>query len=235
MNCENNFSYYHLKRIYENILDRGYSIVSCKDYFYNYEGYKNMKIFINRVDVDLSLSKAIKISNIFKELNITGTFFIRLHAPEYNPLSYDNYLRIKELQKYYEIGLHSEVIDCGNIFNKNYSECLISDIKILETILGSKFYGLASHGGLTGYNNLDFWKNNNPNNFNLMYEAYDRSLFDNCFYTSVLLLSGWKCYNKGNLIEDDKRCLCEHIKDDHRLMYNVIHPIKFYERHVYED
>ena len=120
MNCENNFSYYHLKRIYENILDRGYSIVSCKDYFYNYEGYKNMKIFINRVDVDLSLSKAIKISNIFKELNITGTFFIRLHAPEYNPLSYDNYLRIKELQKYYEIGLHSEVIDWFHIHINQY-------------------------------------------------------------------------------------------------------------------
>ena len=32
--------------------------------------------------------------------------------------------------------------------------------------------GVASHGGMTGLNNLDFWKDREPSDFGLTYEAY---------------------------------------------------------------
>lgn len=49
------------------------------------------KILINRVDIDFSVKKAVKLGKIFNDLGIKATFFIRLHAPEYNPFSFENY------------------------------------------------------------------------------------------------------------------------------------------------
>ena len=66
-------------------------------------------MIVNRVDVDFSVKKAKRIWEIFEKLGIKGTFFIRLHAPEYNPFSFENYKIIKEIQNSgHEIGYHSQ-------------------------------------------------------------------------------------------------------------------------------
>ncbi len=94
-------------------------------------------------------------------------------------------------------------------------------------------FGIASHGsGLTGVNNLDFWQGRKPIDYGVLYEAYD-PLFFNHFYCSIGL-AGWKCYKGGALVTGDNRCLCEHLEDEHRIIYFTLHPIKFYRWHCYE-
>ncbi len=234
MTC-NNFTFNHYRDIINNLLINGYKIVTCKDYFINYKKYENEKIFINRIDVDLSCKHAKKISDIFNEFDVKGSFFIRLHAPEYNLYSFENYKCIKNIiSNGHEIGLHSEIVDCAKIWNESSEDIIRKEIDIINNIFNIKICGVASHGGLTGFNNLDFWSIYKPSKFDLLYEAYDPILFDN-YYVSLLLLTGWKHYYKSKLIQNEKRCLCEIINQNHRVIYGLMHPIKLYEAHIYEN
>jgi len=231
------FSFKHYEQCLVKALELNYNFVTCYEYIKNTkldkDFYNGKKTIINRVDLDYCCKRAKKISSIFDELNIAGTFFVRLHA-DYNPYSFENYLCLKDISKNHEIGYHSEIIDCSKIWNEETESILIKDIKILNEMLDIKINGIASHGGITSYNNLDFWKKYDPSKFNLEYEAYDSILFDKSFYISLLLLTGWKCYDKGILVKDDKRCFCEHLDQGHELIYCNTHPIKLYERHPYE-
>ena len=105
-------------------------------------------------------------------------------------------------------------------------------------MLDINIQGIASHGGLTGYNNLDFWDNRSAKDYGLLYEAYNKSddfnLFDNSFYLSDSEWTQWKCYSKGLLQTDDRRGLSEHIQDRHKLIYLLIHPDTYYDNHCYE-
>jgi len=193
------YSLKHYEETLQKAKDLGYKFVSCQEYFFNHKEYEaeNKKIFINRVDIDISCKKAKRVADIFEKLDIHGTFFVRLHGDEYNPFSFENYLILKEILRRNEIGLHSEIIDCSKIWKEeNIVKILFRDIYTFEEMFDMDINGIASHGGLTGYNNLDFWKENQPEYFNILYEAYDDFLFKN-FYISLLLLTGWKCYDKG--------------------------------------
>jgi len=101
-----------------------------------------------------------------------------------------------------------------------------------------KICGVASHGGMTGLNNIDFWKDKKASNFGLLYEAYDKqqefNLFDESFYISDSEWTRWKCYNKGKLVKGDNRSLAEHIEDNYSLIYCLIHSDTYFERHFYE-
>lgn len=98
--------------------------------------------------------------------------------------------------------------------------------------------GVASHGGQTGLNNLDFWCDRHAKEFGLLYEAYEKSgefaLFDNSFYISDSEWVRWKCYDHGTLVKGDNRTLGEHLLDKHKLIYLLTHPDTYYERHIYE-
>ena len=60
-----------------------------------------------------------------------------------------------------EIGYHSEIIDQSKIWNESAEECLKRDIEVFNKMFDYKIKGVCSHGGLTGYNNLDFWNKKN--------------------------------------------------------------------------
>ena len=98
--------------------------------------------------------------------------------------------------------------------------------------------GVASHGGRTVLNNLDFWNNHSAKDFGLLYEAYDDSeafgLFHNSFYISDSQWTHWKCYNKGKILKGNHRTFAEHSLDKHSLIYLLIHPDTYFERHFYE-
>ena len=98
--------------------------------------------------------------------------------------------------------------------------------------------GVASHGGMTGLNNLDFWREKKPTDFGLLYEAYDKqpefNLFQESFYVSDSNWTSWKCYQNGILRPDDKRTLGEHSFDGHKIIYSLIHPETYYDNHCYE-
>ena len=91
-----NFTFSHYEKTLKKALNLDYTFVTCNEYITtrkkNNNFYKNKKIIINRVDIDYSCKKAKKVADIFNKLNIVGTFFVRLHANEYNPFSFDNYI-----------------------------------------------------------------------------------------------------------------------------------------------
>ena len=105
-------------------------------------------------------------------------------------------------------------------------------------MLEIKIKGVASHGGMTGLNNLDFWKNRDAKDFDLIYEAYDNSekfnLFKNSFYISDSEWTKWKCYDKGKLCVNDNKSFKEHLSSMHPLIYLLIHPDTYFDHNIYE-
>lgn len=232
------FTYEKLEEQYKKSLDLGYETMTCLDFFKN-KSNLGSRVIVNRVDVDLSLNKALALAEIFERLNLKATFFVRLHAPEYNPLSFENYRIIKGLHEQgFEIGYHSEIIDLQTIWNEDAEVCLKRDLKFFENYFGIKIEGVASHGGMTGLNNLDFWNDKKPESYGLSYEGYDQepsfNLFNNSLYISDSEWTQWKSYSDGKLNLDDKRSLGEHLDDNPRLIYLTIHTDTYFHNHFYE-
>lgn len=227
------FTFKKIKEQYQAALNKGYSFITCEEYVLNKDALVN-KTIINRIDVDISVKKAEQLGIIFNELGIKASFFIRLHAPEYNPFSFENYRVIKFLiESGHEIGYHSEIIDQSVIWNEDVKENLLRDIDVINRIFNINIKGIASHGGMTGLNNLDFWKNNKASDFGLLYEAYD--WFDKAFYISDSEWTQWKVYNNGKLVEGDKRSFKEHVEqENYELIYLLIHSDTYFEKHFYE-
>jgi len=233
MTCKNDFTLEHYREIYKLALYHNYEIITCNDYFTN--KFKTSKILILRVDIDIDCRKAKRIAEILNELRIKATFFVRLHAKEYNPFEFENYSYLKYiLTSGHEVGLHSEIVDCSGIWHEDAGKILLSDISILNKMLCTKVTGIASHKGYSIFNNLDFWKDNKVEDYGLVYEAYDSKLFNHCFYVSDALITSWKCYNNGELQVGNDKCLCEHLKDNHNVLYVLNHPMTYYKEHIYE-
>jgi hypothetical protein len=234
------FTFEYLELELKAIKQHNYEYISCIDYV-NKKAANQLapKTVVLRVDIDLSVKKAERLLDIFNRLNLKSTFFIRLHAPEYNPFSFENYRIIRKIiDSGHEIGYHSEVVDEANIWNEDAENCLIRDIQSINTMYGIQIKGVASHGGLTGLNNLDFWNNRKPGDFGLVYEGYDKepeyNIFQEAFYISDSEWIRWKCYDKGIRQEGDSRSPSEHLTDNHNLIHLLIHPDTYYDHHFYE-
>lgn len=108
----------------------------------------------------------------------------------------------------------------------------------MNRLLDTRIVGVASHGGMTGLNNLDFWKDKKPADFGLLYEAYDTQpefdLFNRSLYVSDGNWTYWKSYKNGKLCENDRRNLMEHAKDKNPVIYSLIHPETYYDEHFNE-
>lgn len=233
-----NFTFQSLENQLNLAKQNGYQFITCAE-FVKEKKSLNSKTIVHRVDIDASPKKAERLCYIFELLGIKATFFVRLHAAEYNPFSFENYRILKGIAAAgHEIGYHSEVVDQQAIWNEDATDCLKRDLAVLNEMLGVKVKGVASHGGLTGLNNLDFWKNRDPSDFGLLYEAYDETeafgLFKNSFYISDSEWYRWKCYDNGELIPGDNRSLAEHLSNNHPLIYLLIHPDTYYDKHIYE-
>ncbi len=236
---KNVFSFESIEDQYRTAVEFGYEICTCMAYVaHKKEGAIN-KLIVNRVDVDFSINKAEKLCDIFDKLGVKGSFFIRLHAKEYNPFSFENYRIIKKIiASGHELGYHSEVMDQSSIWEELPEACLRKDISIINQMFGISISGVASHGGLTGLNNLDFWKDRSPKDFGLLYEAYDKcpdfNLFADSFYISDSEWTQWKCYKYGQLQVSDRKTFGEHVMDGHNLIYLLIHSDTYFDRHFYE-
>jgi len=232
------FTFANIETQYRAALEAGYEFITCLEYAERKGNLSELTI-VNRVDIDLSVKKADRLRNIYDCLGIKASFFVRLHAPEYNPFSFENYRVLKAIRDSgHEIGYHSENVDQAEIWNEDPADCLRRDLDILNCMLGIRVRGVASHGGMTGLNNLDFWRDHTATDFYLVYEAYDKSdgfnLFDESFYISDSEWTQWKCYGKGKLCQGDRRSFQEHLQDRHSLIYLLIHSDTYYERHFYE-
>lgn len=233
------FTFENLKNWFSRIQNLGYSVLTCAQYA-KLKSKRNLgRIYVNRIDVDFSIRKAERVAKILNELNIRGTFFIRLHAPEYNPFSFENYRILRWIADTgHEIGYHSEVVDQAAIWNESAETCLLRDLQLMKYIFKLDVEGAASHGGLTGLNNLDFWQTRCPKAYGLLYEAYDRDdrfgLFWKSRYVSDSSWSHWKSYENGERLEGNTLGIAETAEAGVPLIYGLIHPDTYYDRHIYE-
>lgn len=238
MKMKFNFTFDEIERQYRAALDLGYEFCTCADYVSRKQTGRTKKLVVNRVDIDMSVNKAGRLGAIFDRLNIPASFFLRLHAPEYNPFSFENYRVLKALiASGHELGYHSEIVDQAAIWDESMEECLRRDIDVMNRTFGLRIQGVASHGGMTGLNNLDFWKDRKPSEFGLLYEAYDKqpgfNLFHDAFYVSDSEWTRWKCYDRGQRVADDHRSFGEHAAAEHPLIYLLIHSDTYFDRHFY--
>ena len=233
----NPFTFDYLENQLDVAIDSGYQFLNCMAFMTRKRTLED-KCVILRVDIDESVDKVKRLLDIFGSRDIKATFFIRLHA-EYNPFSFSNFAIIRRLiDEGHELGYHSEVIDQSSIWGIDPIQCLKADLMTLRAMFGIKIRGVASHGGRTGLNNLDFWKRHKPKEFDLDYEAYDQEenfdLFHNSLYLSDSEWTQWKAYDNGKLKVNDRRSLVEHLRDEPQRVYLLIHPETFFERHPYE-
>lgn len=233
------FTFDYIQSEFEKVLSYGYKVLTCEEYV-KWKQHKSKElVLVNRVDIDFSVKKTEILVDIFNSFGIKATFFIRLHAPEYNPFSFENFRIIRKiLDTGHELGYHSEVIDQSAIWDEDPTICLHRDIDVINRMFQTNIKGVASHGGMTGLNNLDFWKDKKAKDFGLLYEAYDTepefNLFNDSFYVSDSEWTRWKCYDKGKLVSNDKRSISEHAENKHQLMHVLIHPDTYFNRHFYE-
>ncbi len=192
-----------------------------------------------RVDIDLFPEKLMPIISILAEFNIKATFFVRLHSTSYNPISFANLNLISHLKEMgHEIGLHHESVDFATMVGGDSTSALRYELRIFEAIFGIAPAGVSGHGGLTGLNNQDFFKETPVEQFDIVYEGYDtreRGIFSNSRYVSDSLWTKWKAYDRGILMEGDHRALEEHILENPPLLYVLIHPDTFYFKYPYEN
>ena len=235
------FTYNYLEEQFIGVKNLGYKFITCEEFVLQKNKLKPAdKIVVTRLDIDFSVKKTNRILDIFEKLEIKASFFLRLHAPEYNPFSFENYKIIKRLiAQGHELGYHSEVMDQSVIWNEDAAKCLIRDLKVMKDIFGIDIKSVASHGGLTGLNNLDFWKDKKPKDYNLLYEGYDKepefNLFQEAFYVSDSEWTRWKSYDKAKLVEGNRDSFLDHAKNRHPLIYLLIHPDTYFDAHFYEN
>lgn len=228
------FSFEKYKEIFVKAKEAGYRVITLKEYFLNeYDG--NEKIIVNRIDVDFKIKRLETIIEIFREQGVKASVYLRLHSPEYNLLAIGSMRTVHRLiGTGCEIGLHTELMDVQGYCNVEGKELLRQEIDLFKTIFGIRLYGTASHGDMTHYNNLDFWKENRPEDFDLMYEAYDDKLWKNCRYVSDSEWTRWKAYENGELIKGDRRSPIEHMKDKCKVLHLLTHPESWYTDYIYE-
>ena len=233
---EFDFTYTNLENILSDAIEFGYKFITHDQYADN-KNYSD-NIILLRIDVDNKINNLKYILPILKKLQIKATVFFRVHSEFYNLFGFESIRIVNQcISDGHEIGYHSEIIDIEMINKIEAQKVLKKDISIMETFFDIKINGIASHGGLTGYNNLDFWKNITPKELGYKYEAYhvDFQLFNKCLYVSDSENYRWKKYLNGKLIVSD-----ENIDPSKELNNNVevvnllIHPGVYYQNHCYE-
>lgn len=239
-NPNKEFSWNNLCHIFAFFDQMGYTTLSCLEYVHRrtmlQEPHDPISVF--RIDVDRSPTKALRMAQIMYEYGIHGSFFYRLHSPDYNLLGFENLRCFKQIQALeFEIGLHAEPEDGGYVLGEDPASFFSRDVRVMESLLGETFSGCASHRNSSGLNNLDFWKRHRPSDFGLLYEAYDLQtfgLFQEGTYVSDSLLDRWKVYEKGEPVLDQHASLIDYAGARTPLLYVLLHPFVFRERHFFE-
>jgi hypothetical protein len=230
-----NFRYSEYEAMLLNLIEAGYVFVTLREFFSG-RAAAYPKVVVNRIDVDQRVDRLRVLRPIYHRLGVRASIFVRLHAAGYNLLNFGTLRFLRELSSDgHEIGLHTELIDGEGIIGVDGAQLLTTELQLLQTVLGASVHGTASHGDMTGFNNLHFWRRYSPADFGLLYEAYDSRLWQHCRYVSDSEWIRWKAYDKGKLLEGDLRTPQQHARDDApSLLYLLSHPESWYEHYIYE-
>ena len=238
--AEPRFTFAYIEDQFRALLAEGYEVLTCAGYVARRAAASLSPLtVVNRIDIDASVPRAERLGEVFARLAIRGSFFVRLHAKEYNPFDFENFRILRALAEAgHEIGYHSEIMDQAAIWGDDPEHCLKRDIAVMEAMFGRPVRAVASHGGMTGINNLDFWRSRSAADLGLDYEAYEEegafALFPRSLYITDSEWTRWKCYRDGVRVQGDHRSPAEHAADRPPLIYLLIHPDTYFDRHIYE-
>lgn len=228
------FTFEAYERHFAEALACGYRAITVRDYFESAFA-AGEKVLINRVDVDVKIERLPRLLDICRRLGIRMSVYLRLHAPAYNLLTFSNIAIVRDLvAEGHEIGLHTELADAEGYCGLNGAALLRHELALLRHVSGTEIVGTASHGDMTQYNNLHFWRHHRPEEFGLLYEAYDPRLWDRCRYVSDSEWTRWKSYQDGKLLDGDRRTPGEHARDGMPVLHVLTHPESWYDRYIYE-
>jgi len=221
-----NFSYAHYERILKDAKRAGYRIVGCGEFA---KKPPKPPYIVLRHDIEFYPDRAAEMAAIERRLGVRSTYFVRLHANEYNPMGYKTYDALREIAKCgHEIGLHEESTDVSRIFREDFAAVLKRDKAILELLIGRKVRGFSSHRDFTGYDNLARWRRESPKKYGFEYQAYEDRFFKGATYVSDSLVA-WKSFENGTPT-GRKDCLRKYIAERKQRIYALVHPRGWHHR-----
>ena len=210
---KDDFSLKNYKRCLEESLRLKYNFLTISDFFLGYSSLE--KNIILRHDVDTQLDIAVCMSKIEKDLNISATYFIRLHSHSYNFLCISDLQKIKQIiNNGHEIGLHYES-DFYILNGKIVKDSISVEAKIIEYFCNIKVKSICPHEPTrTNCFHLESVDYN---------QAYDKKIFEKYKY-----ISDSSCrWRDGSFYEN--------INEGHKNLYILTHPYWWYNNSPIEN
>ncbi len=220
MTCS--WTYEHYRSCIAKAREHGYALLPFKEVASYPE---TQPLIILRHDIDRSLSRALTMARMEKELGVRATYFVRVHAPTYNVFEYNTYRALQEIRSLgHEIGLHFEAVDFGHINGEAPLEVFQREKAVLETALNITVVSAAAHGEHSRSgpgHNRDFFQCFTKEQVGIKYDAYDTAFTREMKYISDS--SGiWR-----------EGCMCNHIGKYPRLQI-LVHPCWWFKDHPFE-
>jgi hypothetical protein len=175
-----NFTYAHYADTLRRYLAAKYRIFSFRDFLST--ASEPAKYVILRHDIDLDLVAALNIARIEKSVGVTATYFVRLHAKGYNPMTLEGMRILKEIRELgHEIALHFEP---GMAAVLGEDEIRFADRQkaIFEGITGEALVGFSTHEPARADN--DRLVTDLVARWNLHYHAYEKRFTQDIKYLS---------------------------------------------------
>ncbi len=216
------FTFEHYEYILKTAKDKGYEFISMEDFA---NGKRADKFLIIRHDIEFPPPSALEFAKIENKVGAKATYFVRVHADNYNPFGFKTYNAIKKIIELgHDIGLHYEHLDFADITKEDPSTVILKEKKLLELLFDMQIRGIAPHKDFTPIVNRDFWNGKDFKEFGFTFEAYMDDFFNNILYLSDSL---GKWGGKG-------KCLCHYINKEQRI-YVLIHPRYWYQTSYHLD
>lgn len=161
-------------------------IVTPLEEFYSLSDRRNAKHFVLRHDVDYSGISTRKMFELERKMGFRSTYYFRNSTVDID--------LIKEMiSSGYEVGLHFETIAdyikdnaCIKREEIDLSQCeknLEEDILHFESLIGAKINSICSHGApenrRLNISNNTLTENQVLSKYGVLFEAYDREMYDN--------------------------------------------------------
>lgn len=209
------FTFEHYEHILRTAKDGGYEFIGMEDFAI---GKRADKFLIIRHDIEFSPSSALEFAKIENKVGAKATYFVRVHADNYNPFGFKTYNAIKKIIELgHSIGLHYEHLDFADITKQEPNVVLLKAKKLLELLFDAEIKGIAPHRDFTPIVNRNFWNDKDFKDFGFTFESYMDEFFNDILYLSDSL-GKWG---------GDGECLCRYINKEPRI-YLLLHPCYWY-------
>ena len=219
---DHDFSFRHYQDMLEVAKKIGYQF----PLFRNFNAFKSgERILLLRHDVEFKIERALQLAEIEAKLGISATYFIRVHANNYNPFSYNCYVRLRRIRELgHEIGLHFESGELARITGEDELQLFLRAKGMLENVIGDTIVSVSEHADKRSQSGvgLTFFQRFTKKQCQIENQAYEPRFFRKLKYLS----DSNGVWREG--------CLCHHIGREPKIQV-LIHPYLWYAEHYFID